>query len=88
MNINQQSNHSNYAKVCWRARRGLKELDLLLLPFVENAYPELSSHEREVLNDMLEAADPDLYTWLIGYCCPINYEWEKLCEAIRAYHQS
>lgn len=81
-------NSNEHAKLKWRARRGLKELDLLLLPFVENAYPHLSEQQKVTLKDMLEAADPELYMWLIGYSCPIQYEWEELCEVIRAYHST
>jgi antitoxin CptB len=88
MNAKNQSAALEHARLKWRSRRGLKELDLLLLPFVEQAYPSLTLHQRETLTEMLEASDPDLYTWLIGYSCPINYEWEKLCEVIRAYHHT
>lgn len=82
------ANSVEHAKLIWRGRRGLKELDLLLLPFIENAYTTLTTEQKQTLTAMLESADPDLYSWLLGYSCPANYAWQKMCEMIRAFNQS
>lgn len=77
---------SQHARLKWRCRRGMKELDLLLLPFVESGYHTLSEHEVAILEIMLEEPDPDLYSWLADYCCPLNIEWQKICEKIREFN--
>jgi antitoxin CptB len=89
MNTNRSITLSlEHAKVRWRGRRGLKELDLLLLPFIEQKYLSLPLTQRQVLTEMLESPDPDLYNWILGYTCPINHKWQHLCELIRAFNQS
>ena len=38
----------------WRSRRGLVELDLLLLPFYDEMYSELEADQQQTFVDMLE----------------------------------
>ena len=47
----------------WRSRRGLLELDLLLLPFYDEMYSELEADQQQTFVDMLEEDDPDLLMW-------------------------
>lgn len=48
----------------WRCRRGMKELDVLLLRYVEERYLEAPSDHRDTFRALLEAPDPVIY----GYC--------------------
>lgn len=75
-------------RIYWKCRRGLKELDLLLIPFVENAYLTLSKEEQQILSELLEAPDPQLYSWLLGYSHPENTAHRALCEKIYRFHQN
>ncbi len=74
------------ARLKWRCRRGMKELDLFLIPFINSNISSLTTSDIETLEIMLEEPDPDLYSWLAGYCCPLNAEWEAMCEKIRVQH--
>ena len=49
-----------------RSRRGLLELDLLLLPFAEVVYAELSESEQQVYERLLLEDDVVLLEWLKG----------------------
>jgi antitoxin CptB len=51
-------------KLRWRCRRGMKELDLLLLRYVEEQYCEAPSAHQEAFRALLDAPDPVIY----GYC--------------------
>lgn len=75
-------------RIYWKSRRGLKELDLLLIPFVENVYLTLSDNEQQNLAALLEAPDPQLYSWLLGYSHPENAAHRALCEKIYRFHQN
>ncbi|MEE4298074.1 MAG: succinate dehydrogenase assembly factor 2 [Pseudomonadales bacterium] len=44
----------------WRSRRGLRELDLLLLPFVEDVLPDLDAAERALYWRLIDREDSDL----------------------------
>jgi antitoxin CptB len=80
------SKSTQYARLKWRCRRGMKELDLFLIPFIEKGFQTLSEPDIATLEILLEEPDPDLYSWLSGYCCPLNPDWEALCEKIREHH--
>ncbi|PCK08531.1 MAG: succinate dehydrogenase assembly factor 2 [Alteromonadaceae bacterium] len=50
----------------WATRRGMLELDLILLPFLENFYPQLEPKERELFETLLLSEDQDLFRWFIN----------------------
>ena len=43
----------------------MRELDLLLLPFVEKCLPALGEEERAQYRRLLMEEDQDLYNWLV-----------------------
>ena len=47
----------------WRSRRGMLELDLLLGPFFEDVFHDLSTEEQQTFIHLLEQDDPDLLQW-------------------------
>ena len=53
-------------RLLWQCRRGMRELDLLLVPFCENAYPSLARDERAAFRRLLQTADTTLWDWLAG----------------------
>ena len=52
-------------RLLWASRRGMLELDLLLQPFVENHYDNLSDDEKAQFHLFLELEDQQLFQWLI-----------------------
>ena len=47
----------------WRSRRGMLELDLLLLPFFDEVFRDLPDSEQQSFVRLLEQDDPDLLEW-------------------------
>lgn len=47
----------------WRSRRGLLELDLLLLPFFDEEFHSLDDATQQTYVRLLEEEDPDLLSW-------------------------
>ncbi len=70
-------------RLLWASRRGMLELDLWLLPFVEKIYPELSTQQQEYYHALLECEDPDLFAWLMGHKVPDNQEILQIVNIIR-----
>ena len=66
----------------WRSRRGLLELDLLLLPFYDEMYSELETDQQQTFVDMLEEDDPDLLMWFRRKAVPENKQMAALVEII------
>jgi antitoxin CptB len=54
------------ARLRWRCRRGMLELDLLLTRFVERHYETLDPAERLAFERLLETPDPTLLAYLQG----------------------
>jgi antitoxin CptB len=55
------------ARLVWRCRRGMKELDLLLLGWLETAWPAASVAERRAFEQILDLPDPELAGYLLGH---------------------
>ena len=76
------------ARLLWRCRRGLRELDLLLAPFAERQLPRLSPHELDDFDRLLIATDQDLQARLMGRERPPDDALAGLVERIRAQARS
>ncbi len=57
----------NKARLRWACRRGMLELDVLFMPFVEEAYEHLSKPEQATFERLLECQDPELFAWFMGH---------------------
>lgn len=56
------------AKLRWACRRGMLELDVLLLPFIDDdAYDALPEDKKAVFQRLLTSDDPDLFAWFMGH---------------------
>ena len=56
-----------YSRLKWACRRGMLELDVLFMPFVEEAFDELDDDKKLVFERLLTCDDPDLFAWFMGH---------------------
>jgi antitoxin CptB len=54
------------SRLRWRCRRGMRELDELLLRYVERRLPGADRCELDAFACLLELPDPELYRFLAG----------------------
>ncbi|GAA0293721.1 hypothetical protein GCM10009128_10370 [Psychrosphaera haliotis] len=54
-------------KLKWACRRGMLELDVLLEPFVDEAYDALSTEDKSSFQRLLACEDPELFAWFMGH---------------------
>lgn len=66
----------------WQCRRGMLELDLLLLPYLENRFMQSSEAEQLLFAELLTHHDQDLYAWLVRKEKPSDTRFIKLIDAI------
>jgi antitoxin CptB len=59
-------------KLRWRCRRGMKELDLLTLGYLERHYPTASAEEQQAFAALLELQDPLLMSYMVGRETPAD----------------
>lgn len=70
-------------RLMWAARRGMLELDLILMPFLERVYPSLSATDKQRFQQLLQEQDQDLFAWLLHRENPSDPEILAIVEVIR-----
>lgn len=59
-------------RIHWQCRRGVLELDTILLAFYKKVFPSLSDEEKELFSQLLGYTDPELLAWLLeAKPCPV-----------------
>lgn len=66
----------------WRSRRGMLELDLLLLPFFDDVFRELCERDQQSFVNLLEQEDPDLLEWFSNRAVPDDPDLARLVQTI------
>ncbi len=75
----------NKQKIYWHSRRGMLELDLLLVPFAVEAFDKLPYQDQVLYSELLEEEDQDLFGWLMGRTQPEDTRFKPIIEQILAY---
>ncbi len=52
-------------RLYWHSRRGMWELDLLLIPFLEQRYDTLGETDQAAYRALIDEEDQDLFAWLM-----------------------
>jgi antitoxin CptB len=72
----------NKSRLKWACRRGMLELDVLFMPFVDEAFDELSNRDQFTFQRLLTCEDPELFAWFMGHkVCPDD-ELAKIVDVI------
>ena len=69
-------------KLEWRCRRGMKELDFLLLRYLREHFRDAASDERAAFAEFLELPDPDIAGYLLAGDVPSDPRHAALCRAM------
>ena len=64
------------------SRRGMWELDLLLIPFLEKRFDTLSEEEQLTYQRLIEEEDQDLFVWLMHREWPEDPDLRHLVQMI------
>ncbi|MBI5041669.1 MAG: succinate dehydrogenase assembly factor 2 [Gammaproteobacteria bacterium] len=67
----------------WQCRRGMRELDLLLLQFLDSGYADLDANATLAFNRLLDCPDALLLEWLLGRQLPSDKEVADVVQRIR-----
>ena len=74
---------SHTSRLRWLCRRGMKELDLLLINYLDNIYPSADASDQQAFESLLEMADPDLYTLVTGKTQSDDAQVTRVVEVLR-----
>ncbi|UTF61871.1 succinate dehydrogenase assembly factor 2 [Gilvimarinus sp. DA14] len=59
------------------------ELDLVLLPFLDNVYPSLEQADKERYWKLLECEDQDMFAWFMHRQDPEDPELQRIVQIVR-----
>ncbi|NVJ65481.1 MAG: succinate dehydrogenase assembly factor 2 [Gammaproteobacteria bacterium] len=86
MNASENENQAELKALLWATRRGMLELDVILTPYLQQEFAQMTASEIEHFKAFLGQDDPDLYAWLMGFEAP-KPEFAALSGKIRNYIQ-
>ncbi|ALH94447.1 succinate dehydrogenase assembly factor 2 [Acinetobacter equi] len=72
-------------KVVYRARRGLKEIDVYFDPYVKNYYLHAEADEKEMFAELVAQEDPDLLDWFMEVSEPPRPELKEFIRKLKRY---
>jgi antitoxin CptB len=72
------------ARLQWRCRRGMLELDLLLQPFVEHVYDSLGAADKLKFLLLLELQDQELLECLMLQTAPEDESLNDIISQVRS----
>lgn len=73
-------------KLIYRARRGLKELDFYLQPYVKHHFLTADATEKQAFALLVEQEDPDLLDWFMDKSQPDDAQLAALIQRIKTLH--
>jgi antitoxin CptB len=76
------SDSTELRRLEWRCRRGMKELDLLLVRYLKQRHGAAPSDERASFVSFLELPDPEIARYLVWGDIPPDAAQAALCRRI------
>ncbi|VFP82100.1 FAD assembly factor SdhE [Candidatus Erwinia haradaeae] len=78
----------NKSRIYWACRRGMRELDLLIMPFFQHDFDFLSKNDQKIFLRLLQSNDPDLLNWLMHYEVPEDTDLQRIVSIIQQRNQT
>lgn len=79
------TDNSALNRVFWHSRRGMLELDLALMPFVKEVYPNMAEQDQAAYRRLLECEDTELFDWVLQKGRPEDQELADIMDRIIDY---
>ncbi len=76
------SDNSEFNRLWWHSRRGMLELDVLLIPFVEQAYRDLAPEDQARYRKLLSCEDTDMFEWFMQRSRPEDPDLQRMVDLI------
>jgi len=69
-------------RLAWQSRRGMLELDVLFVPFVNEAFRDLDKEDQDRFVKLLECEDQDLFVWFMQREEPADPDLNRIVRII------
>lgn len=74
----------NRFRIEWECRRGMRELDKMIMPFYKSHFDTLTEEQQQTFVNMLGYTDPELFRWFMHQIPAPTQEISDLIELIRS----
>ncbi|MGO1461191.1 MAG: succinate dehydrogenase assembly factor 2 [Marinobacter sp.] len=78
------ADNSEFNRLWWHSRRGMLELDVLLIPFLEEAYRALDTEDQARYKKLLACEDTDMFEWFMQRSRPDDTDLQRIVDIILA----
>jgi len=75
-------------RVWWHSRRGMLELDLLLMPFTSEVFDTLDPEDQARYQQLLAQEDQDLWNWMVDRDKPDDVGLQMIINRILAHNEA
>ncbi|MBA4501363.1 FAD assembly factor SdhE [Marinobacterium marinum] len=69
-------------RLTWQCRRGMLELDVLLVPFMQEAFSGLEPEDQNRFVKLLDSEDQDLFMWFMQRSVPEDPDMRRIVDII------
>ncbi|MBE02380.1 succinate dehydrogenase assembly factor 2 [Marinobacter lutaoensis] len=76
------SDNPEFKRLWWHSRRGMLELDVLLIPFLEEVYRDLDPEDQARYRKLLDCEDTDLFAWFMQRGRPEDPDLRRMVDMI------
>ena len=66
----------------WHCRRGMLELDVLLIPFLQDRFRDLELADQQRFEKLIECEDQDIFSWVMRNAEPEDGDIKRIVELI------
>ena len=73
---------TEFNRLFWHSRRGMLELDVLLVPFLKEAFRDLAADDQARYGKLLECEDQDMFTWFMQKAVPEDPDMARIVKII------
>ncbi|MDX1451550.1 MAG: succinate dehydrogenase assembly factor 2 [Oleiphilaceae bacterium] len=80
-NLNPEQ-RDEYHRLFWHSRRGMLELDVLLVPFLQEAYFNLPEEDQARYRKLLNCEDQDMFNWVMQKSVPEDADLARIVKII------
>ena len=79
---------TEHARLRWRCRRGMRELDLVMGGYLDQHYALADDRRRAAFRRILELPDPQIFSYLTGREEPSDADIAAVVHVMRAFRDA
>lgn len=75
----------NRFKIEWACRRGMRELDKMIMPFYQQHFDNLNEIQQNTFIELLSYSDPELFAWFMNQKPAPTLQLQAIITLIRSH---